>query len=87
MLSSINIPILMLTNDLQIRRFTPTAQQIFSVIPTDVGRPFSDIRSTLNVPDLEPMILEVIDTLQTKEQEIQTLSGYWYNLRIRPYRT
>ncbi|MEG4442217.1 CheR family methyltransferase [Microcoleus sp. AT9_B5] len=87
LLSSINIPILMLTNDLQIRRFTPTAQQIFSVIPTDVGRPFSDIRSTLNVPGLEQMILEVIDTLQTKEQEIQTLSGYWYNLRIRPYRT
>ncbi|MEG4026748.1 MULTISPECIES: chemotaxis protein CheB [unclassified Microcoleus] len=87
LLSSINIPILMLTNDLQIRRFTPTAQQIFSVIPTDVGRPFSDIRSTLNVPGLEQMILEVIDTLQTKEQEVQTLSGYWYNLRIRPYRT
>ncbi|MEG4085125.1 chemotaxis protein CheB [Microcoleus sp. POL10_C6] len=87
LLSSINIPILMLTNDLQIRRFTPTAQQIFSVIPTDVGRPFSDIRSTLNVPNLEQMILEVIDTLQTKEQEVQTLSGYWYNLRIRPYRT
>ncbi|MEG4395637.1 chemotaxis protein CheB [Microcoleus sp. BROC3] len=87
LLSSINIPILMLTNDLQIRRFTPTAQQIFSLIPTDVGRPFSDIRSTLNVPDLEQMMLEVIDTLQTKEQEVQTLSGYWYNLRIRPYRT
>jgi two-component system CheB/CheR fusion protein len=87
LLSSINIPILMLTNDLQIRRFTPTAQQIFSLIPTDVGRPFSDIRSTLNVPGLEQMILEVIDTLQTKEQEVQTLSGYWYNLRIRPYRT
>ncbi|MEG4417629.1 CheR family methyltransferase [Microcoleus sp. LAD1_D5] len=87
LLSSINIPILMLTNDLQIRRFTPTAQQIFSVIPTDVGRPFSDIRSSLNVPDLEQMILEVMDTLHTKEQEVQTLSGYWYNLRIRPYRT
>ncbi|MEG4532010.1 chemotaxis protein CheB [Microcoleus sp. D2_18a_D3] len=87
LLSSINIPILMLTNDLHIRRFTPTAQQIFSLIPTDVGRPFSDIRSTLNAPDLEQMMLEVIDTLQTKEQEVQTLSGYWYNLRIRPYRT
>ncbi|MEG4912316.1 chemotaxis protein CheB [Microcoleus sp. B7-D4] len=87
LLSNINIPILMLTNDLQIRRFTPATQQIFSVIPTDVGRHFSDIRSTLNLPDLEQMILEVIDTLQTKEQEVQTLSGYWYNLRIRPYRT
>jgi len=87
LLASINIPILMLTNDLQIRRFTPTAQQLFSLIPTDVGRPFRDIRAALDVPDLEQMILEVIDTLQTEEQEVQTLSGYWYNLRIRPYRT
>ena len=85
--ASINIPILMLANNLQIRRFTPTAEGIFNLIPTDVGRPFSDIRSTLNVPDLEQMILEVIDTLHTKEQEVQTLSGYWYNIRIRPYRT
>ena len=87
LLASINIPILMLRNNLQIRRFTPTAQELFSLIPTDVGRPFRDIRSTLDVLDLEQMILEVIDTLQTKEQEVQTLSGSWYNLRIRPYRT
>ncbi|MEG3987879.1 chemotaxis protein CheB [Microcoleus sp. S28C3] len=87
LLASINIPVLMLANDLQIRRFTPTAQGIFNLIPTDIGRPFNDIRSTLDVPDLEQMIFEVIDTLQTQEQEVQTLSGYWYNLRIRPYRT
>lgn len=87
LLGSINIPILMLENDLKIRRFTPLAQQLFNLIPTDIGRPFSDLRSTLDVPDLEAMILEVIDTLQTKEQEVQTLGGYWYILRIRPYRT
>ncbi|MEG5140773.1 MULTISPECIES: chemotaxis protein CheB [unclassified Microcoleus] len=87
LLASINIPVLMLANDLHIRRFTPTAQQLFNLIPTDIGRPFSDIRLTLDVPELEQMILEVIDTLQTKEQEVQTQAGYWYNLRIRPYRT
>jgi two-component system, chemotaxis family, CheB/CheR fusion protein len=87
LLASINIPILMLANDLKIRRFTPMAKQLFNLIPTDMGRPFSDIRSSLDVPNLEAMILEVIDTLQTKEQEVQTLAGYWYNLRIRPYRT
>ena len=87
LLASINIPVLMLGNNLQIRRFTPAAQGIFNLIPTDIGRPFNDIRSTLDVPDLSAMILEVIDTLQTKEKEVQTLSGSWYNLRIRPYRT
>ncbi|WP_293128971.1 ATP-binding protein [Microcoleus sp. bin38.metabat.b11b12b14.051] len=87
LLSSINIPVLMLANDLQIRRFTPTAQRLFNLIPTDVGRPFSDIRTTLNIPDLEQMILQVIQTLNTQEQEVQTQAGYWYNLRICPYRT
>lgn len=87
LLGSINIPILILANDLKIRRFTPLAQQLFNLIPTDIGRPFSDIRSSLDVPNLEAMILEVIDTLQMKEQEVQTLAGYWYILRIRPYRT
>ncbi len=87
LLASINIPIVILTNSLQIRRFTPTARQLFSLIPTDVGRPFRDIRSTLNCPHLEKMILEVIYTLETQEQEVQTEAGYWYNLRIRPYRT
>jgi two-component system, chemotaxis family, CheB/CheR fusion protein len=87
LLGSINIPILILANDLKIRRFTPLAQQLFNLIPTDIGRPFSDIRSSLDFPNLEAMILEVIDTLQMKEQEVQTLAGYWYILRIRPYRT
>ncbi|MEB3338431.1 MAG: PAS domain-containing protein, partial [Leptolyngbyaceae bacterium] len=87
LLASINIPILMLTNDLRIRRFTPMAEQLFNFIPTDVGRPLSHIRANLRLPNLEPLVLEVLDTLNTKELEVQTPDGYWYNLRIRPYRT
>ncbi|BAZ36783.1 signal transduction histidine hinase (plasmid) [Calothrix sp. NIES-4101] len=86
-LSSISIPIVMLTNDLKIRRFTPTAQRLFNFIPTDIGRPFSDLRVNFDVPNLESMILEVLETLNTQEQEVQTQAGYWYSLRIRPYRT
>jgi two-component system, chemotaxis family, CheB/CheR fusion protein len=87
LLSSINIPILMLTNDLQIRRFTPMAQRLFNFILTDTGRPLSDITTNLNLPDLEPLILEVLETLNAKELEVQTIAGVWYTLRIRPYRT
>lgn len=85
--SSVNIPILILTNELRIRRFTPTAQRLFNLIPTDVGRLLSNIRSTLDVPDLESLLIEVIDTLSIKELEVQDTAGHWYNLRIRPYRT
>jgi two-component system, chemotaxis family, CheB/CheR fusion protein len=84
---SISVPIIMLTNDLRIRRFTPAAQRLFNVIPTDIGRPFSDLRTDFDTMDLESMTLEVLETLNTQEQGIQTRSDYWYTVRIRPYRT
>jgi two-component system CheB/CheR fusion protein len=87
LLSSISIPILMLGGDLRIRRFTPLAERIFNLIPSDVGRPLGDINHNLNIPDLEQQILEVIRTLNFKAQEVQDNEGHWYDLRIRPYRT
>ncbi|MBD2415762.1 ATPase [Nostoc calcicola FACHB-389] len=87
LLSNINIPILMLGGDLRIRRFTPSAQTIFNLIPTDIGRPLSDINHNLNVIDLEEQILEVISTLSLKAQEVEDQEGHSYDLRIRPYRT
>ncbi|MEH1901292.1 MAG: chemotaxis protein CheB [Nostoc sp.] len=87
LLASINIPILILTSDLRIRRFTPMGQRLFNLIPADGGRPLSDIRTNLDIPDLESLILDVLDTLIIKELEVQTFGGHWYNLRIRPYRT
>ncbi|HEY9648785.1 MAG TPA: PAS domain-containing protein, partial [Chroococcidiopsis sp.] len=87
LLSSINIPILMLEGDLRIRRFTPTAATLFNLIPTDIGRPLSDIKHNLSITDLETQILEVINTLHLSTQEVQDQAGHWYDLRIRPYRT
>ena len=87
LLSSINISILMLDGGLKIRRFTALAQQVFNLIPTDLGRPFSDIQPNLALPELGESIQETIDTLVTTEQEVQDRTGRWYSLRIRPYRT
>ncbi|MBW4461741.1 MAG: PAS domain-containing protein [Nodosilinea sp. WJT8-NPBG4] len=84
---SINVPIVMLTNELKIRRLTLPAQRLFNFIPSDIGRPFSDLRTGFEASSLESMALEVLETLNTKEQEIQTQTGHWYSLRIRPYRT
>lgn len=87
LLSSINIPILMLDGELKIRRFTPLAQQLFNLIPTDLGRPFNDIQSNLVAIDLGAVIQETIDTLIVKKLEVQDRDGHWYSLRVRPYRT
>lgn len=87
LLSSTNIPIIILGNDLRIRRFTAMAEKVMNLIPSDVGRPFSDIRPNIELPHLEEMIQEVIDTLIIKEQEVQDRLGRWYSLCIRPYKT
>lgn len=89
LLNNVNLPILMLSNDLRIRRFTPSAQQLFNLIPADKGRPLNNIRLNLEieVSQLEGMILLVIETLETQAQEVQDSEGRWYSLRIRPYRT
>jgi two-component system CheB/CheR fusion protein len=86
-LGGAHIPIVMVGGDLRIRRFTAAAQTIANLIPADVGRPLGDIRLNVNVPDLGPLILEVIDTLTVCEREVQDRQGRWHSLRIRPYKT
>ncbi len=87
LLTSVNIPILMLSGDLRIRRFTPMAEQVFNLIPSDVGRPFSDIHIDLNIPNIRALVISVIDTLLPYEQDVQDHAGNWFSMRIRPYRT
>ncbi len=87
LLTSVNIPVLMLNNALQIRQFTPLAQKLLSVRPTDIGRPIREIRMNFVIEDLEPVLLDVLDTLATREVEVQDCDGRWHLLRIRPYRT
>ena len=86
-LSSVQMPILIVDINLKIGRFTPMAEPIFNLIPADVGRSFTDIRHNLRIPDLERAIAYTIETLTVYQREIQSISGYWYHLVIRPYTT
>jgi two-component system CheB/CheR fusion protein len=87
LLASVQIPVVMVDGSLSVRRFTPSAQKFFNLIPTDVGRSICDIRNQLQMDNLEEMIREVISTLHLKECEVQDRAGHWFSLRIRPYRT
>lgn len=87
LLGSINIPILMIGSDLRIRRFTPSADKAFNILPSDIGRPITDIRSKIEVPDLERVILHVIDSLSPTIREVRDAQGHWHSMEVRPYRT
>jgi two-component system, chemotaxis family, CheB/CheR fusion protein len=81
------MPIVMVDNALTVRRATPAARVAFNILPTDIGRAFSDLRPNINVPDLENILQEVIETLSTRERKVRDREGRQYLLRVRPYRT
>jgi two-component system CheB/CheR fusion protein len=87
LLAGANIPIIILGADLRIRRFTGMAERLFNLIPSDTGRPITDINLPLKIPDLKQQVLEVIDNLAPKELEVQCEKGHWWSVRIRPYKT
>ena len=88
LIDSVQIAIVIVGQDLRVRRFTPLAENLLKLIPTDVGRPLADIKLNLeNLPDLEPMLAEVLATVTPQEHDVRDKQGHWYSLRIRPYRT
>ena len=87
LLGSANVPIVGVGVDLCIRKFTPAAGKVLNLLPADVGRPIGELRLLFDMSDLEALITEVIDSVQTKEREVRDRAGHWYMLCIHPYRT
>jgi two-component system CheB/CheR fusion protein len=91
LLGSVEIPIVMLDNEHKVRRFTPLAGKALNLIPTDVGRPLSDLKLNFTTPgaelDLKQMVTDSIETLISQEVEVQDRQGRWFRLQVRPYKT
>jgi two-component system CheB/CheR fusion protein len=87
LLASTKIGTIFLDNELNIQRFTPAATQFVNLIQSDVGRPFSHIASNLAYENLTQDAKEVLDTLISKQFEVQTNDDLWYSVQIMPYRT
>lgn len=82
-----NIPIVMVSEKLCVRRFTEASQKILNISNADIGKSLIDIGPKLRIDGLATLTSDVIKTLNTKDEEIKDLDGRWYSLRIRPYRT
>ncbi|HEX4123131.1 MAG TPA: CheR family methyltransferase, partial [Tepidisphaeraceae bacterium] len=87
LLSSVQIAVVMVTSDLRIRRFTPMAEKVLNLIPTDIGRPISDIKPNIDMPDLEKLIMQAVDTVSPVERQVRDRQGTTYLVRIRPYKS
>jgi two-component system CheB/CheR fusion protein len=87
LLTGTEIATVFLDTELRIKRYTPAANRVINLIQTDLGRPISDISSTLEYKHLVNDAGEVLRTLIPKEIEVREKSGLWFITRILPYRT
>jgi len=87
MLNTTEIATMFLDKELNIRKFTVPLTKIFKLRNTDIGRPFTDQVSDLQYPEIDSHAKQVLKTLTTIENEITTVDGRWYKVRIMPFRT
>lgn len=87
LLKSTDIGTVFLDAELKVRKFTPAAQNAINLLEQDIGRPINHFAHQLRDFDLEAQVLQVLDTLATREMEVQHRDGHWLLLRIAPYRT
>ena len=86
-LYSTDVATIFLDAELNIRFFTPATRSLFSIIPSDLGRPLSDLNSLAADSALLADARMVLRTLTPIEREIEARSGAWYVRRVLPYRT
>jgi two-component system CheB/CheR fusion protein len=87
LLGSVQIPIVMVTADARIRRFTPAAEPVLNLIPSDIGRPIGHIKPNVIYPDLEQVMLKVVETVTADEREVEDSEGHTYVATARPYKS
>lgn len=87
LMAATQIGTLFLDRSLQIKRYTPSIQELFNIIPSDVGRPLTHVTHRLNYDNLGDDAEAVLKTLQTAEHEVSTAEGRFFLMRLMPYRT
>lgn len=78
---------LFLDSSLRIKRFTQQVTELFSITPSDEGRPISDFAHRLEYESLVGDARKVLANLTPIGHEIRSRDDRWYDVRLRPYRT
>ncbi|MCX6267166.1 MAG: PAS domain-containing protein [Bacteroidetes bacterium] len=87
LLNSTEIATLFLDKELNIRRFTDSVAQVIKLRGSDIGRPFTDLTTDLQYPEIASHARNVLKTLISVDATIATNDGRWFTIRIMPYRT
>ena len=87
LIASTDIATIFVDSGLRIKRFTPRAADLFSIIASDVGRSLLDLTHKLDYDQLAEDVRATFDTLRPVEREVKSNDGRCYIVRLLPYRT
>jgi two-component system CheB/CheR fusion protein len=87
LMASTDIATVFLDRQLRIQRYTPAAVGLFNLIPTDIGRPISDLSHRLEDYFIVTDAQRVLERLTPVKRERRSRDGRWYIARFLPYRT
>lgn len=85
-LNSTEIAILFLDQNLHVRRYTDRASKIINLRENDLGRPLTDITSSLLYPEMSEDARQTLRTLVFSEKRVSASDGRSFSVRIMPYR-
>ena len=85
--TNIDLPVVIVDNDLKIRRFTVSAQKLLKISPSDVGRSITDFNQGVHAVDLGKTISDVTTKLADVIQEVVCAEDRLCEMRVRPYLT
>jgi two-component system CheB/CheR fusion protein len=85
---STQVATIFLDRNLIVRSFTPAVVGIYNLIPSDRGRPLTDILCYVDSTNLREDVARVLETLTPLETRVAQHDGSVHYLkRVRPYRT
>ena len=78
LLNSTDIATLFLDRNLNIRRFTDQMIKLIRLRQSDIGRPFTEMATDLQYPEIAEHAREVLQTLRFTENDISTKDNKWF---------
>jgi two-component system CheB/CheR fusion protein len=86
LLASTDVGCIFLDEHLRIRKFTAQIAESFNLLPQDVGRSIETFTNTMDHPELNRDVRQVLETGKAVEREVTDRLRRAYFLRILPYR-
>ncbi|MDQ6756914.1 MAG: ATP-binding protein [Bacteroidota bacterium] len=76
---------LFVNNDLQLMKFSPGTVKQINLLPTDIGRPLSNISTNIKLENIIGDIKQVLADGNIITKQIETENGKWYQIMTMPY--